>query len=355
MADYSAAERVNILLILGECRRNYRQAAALYRNRYPHRRHPSHTILDIYRRAQQGQLARIRECRNYDENDLRVMVVLAMVHLNPHISTREIQRQSGIPMATAWRILRSQRYHPYHITLTQDVTPVDMRLRLQFCQWARQMIANDPNFFRYVVFSDEAKFKNNGELNRHNCHYWSDVNPHWHRQIDNQNRWSIHVWCGIVNGHLIGPYFFEGNVNGHNFLQFLRDHLPVLLEEADLYTRLRMWIQLDGAPPHFARIVRQHLNQNYRDRWIGRTGRGDFGVRWPSRSPDMTSPDFYLWGYLKDVVYEHAPTTREDMMHRIRTACENIPRAVLHRTVEQFQQRIELCIQQNGGVFEHLR
>lgn len=67
----------------------------------------------------------------------------------------------------------------------------------------------------------------------------------------------------------------------------------------------------------------------------------------------MTSPDFYLWGYLKDVVYEHAPTTREDMMHR--TACENIPRAVLHRTVEQFQQRIELCIQQNGGVFEYLR
>lgn len=49
-----------------------------------------------------------------------------MVHLNPHISTREIQRQSGIPMATAWRILRNQRYHPYHITLTQDVTPVEI-------------------------------------------------------------------------------------------------------------------------------------------------------------------------------------------------------------------------------------
>ncbi|OXU16400.1 hypothetical protein TSAR_007422 [Trichomalopsis sarcophagae] len=63
------------------------------------------------------------------------------------------------------------------------------------------------------------------------------------------------------------------------------------------------------------------------------------------RSPDMTSPDFYLWGYLKDVVYEHETTTREDMIHRIQTACENIPRAVLLRTVEHFQQRIELCIQ----------
>jgi len=63
-------------------------------------------------------------------------------------------------------------------------------------------------------FSDEATFKNNGELNRHNCHYWLDTNPHWHRQVDNQHRWSINVWCGIINGYFIGPYFFEENVNG---------------------------------------------------------------------------------------------------------------------------------------------
>ncbi|KYM95006.1 hypothetical protein ALC62_14363 [Cyphomyrmex costatus] len=69
----------------------------------------------------------------------------------------------------------------------------------------------------------------------------------------------------------------------------------------------------------------------------------------------MTSPDFYLWGYLKNVVYEHPPTTREDMMLRIRTTCANIPRAVLLRTVEEFHQQIELCTEQNGGVFEHLR
>jgi len=102
-----------------------------------------------------------------------------------------------------------------------------MRVRLLFYQWAEQMFKNNPRFFYNVMFS-EATFKNNGELNRYNCHYWSDVNPHWYRQIDNQHRWSVNIWCGIVNGYLIGPYFFEDTVNGENILQLLRDELPDL-------------------------------------------------------------------------------------------------------------------------------
>jgi len=41
------------------------------------------------------------------------------------------------------------------------------------------MIRNDPAFFYYVMFCDEAIFENSGQLNRHNCHYWADNNPRW--------------------------------------------------------------------------------------------------------------------------------------------------------------------------------
>jgi len=61
-----------------------------------------------------------------------------------------------------------------------------------------------------------------------------------------------------------------------------------------------MWIQLDGAAPHYARIVRDFLNERYPHRWIGRHG----SIAWLARSPDLTSPDFYFWGYLKNVIYE---------------------------------------------------
>ena len=39
-------------------------------------------------------------------------------------------------------------------------------------------------------------------------------------------------------------------------------------------------------------------------------------VQWPPRSPDLTAPDFFLWGYLKSKVYNtrckdlHAPKPR---------------------------------------------
>jgi len=96
--------------------------------------------------------------------------------------------------------------------------------------------------------------------------------------------------CGILNGYLIGPYFFQENVNGQSFLAFLRDELPLLFEDVNLNTRIRMWIQLDGALPHNYNRVCAHLNEDYNGRWISL----DRPVAWSPRSPDLTSPDFYL-------------------------------------------------------------
>jgi hypothetical protein len=34
----------------------------------------------------------------------------------------------------------------------------------------------------------------------------------------------------------------------------------------------QMWLQIDGAPPHFGRIVRDWCDEIYPNRWIGRDG-----------------------------------------------------------------------------------
>lgn len=352
MPDYTSNEIVDIILALGECHGNYAQAARLYRNRFPDRRHPNDRTIArlVQHQRQQPVVPRLRQRNNVPQrDDPQVLAVLGMIAIDPHISTREIETQLGIPKSTAHRILRVHRFHPYHITLTQELQARDFERRRQFCTWAQTMIRRDPEFFNYVLFSDEATFHNTGQLNRHNCHYWSVDNPHWHRETNHQQRWSFTTWCGIVNGNLIGPYFFEGNVNRHNYLHLLRDDLPRLLENVDLHTRLRMWFQHDGAPAHFARIVRDYLNIRFTNRWIGRGG----SEEWCPRSPDLTSLDFFLWGYLKNIVYAEAPTTRENMMQRITIACRNIPRNVLLATIRSFQNRIQLCLDNNGQLFEH--
>ncbi|EFN87283.1 hypothetical protein EAI_12588, partial [Harpegnathos saltator] len=72
---------------------------------------------------------------------------------------------------------------------------------------------------------------------------------------------------------------------------------------------------------------------------------------WPPRSPDFTPPDFYIWGFLKDAVFHQSPTTRQDMMDRIRNACRAIPANVLLKLVESFEKRVRVCRAVDGGVF----
>lgn len=169
-------------------------------------------------------------------------------------------------------------------------------------------------------------------------------------QIDFQHQWRLNIWCGIVNGYLIGPFFFRSTVNDRRYLRFLQNKLPTLLQYIDLHTRQRMWFQHDDAPPHYERNVRTYLDQIFLNRWIG----CERPMFWPPRSPDFSSINFYLWGFTKNAIYARQPTTRNDMKNRIRRVCRNILREVLLRTVENFKNRIRLCARSQGNVFEHL-
>ncbi|ERL94143.1 hypothetical protein D910_11425, partial [Dendroctonus ponderosae] len=95
----------------------------------------------------------------------------------------------------------------------------------------------------------------------------ASVNP-----IDAYMLGLINVWGGILGQYLIGPYFFEGHLNSLMFLQFLINQLSILLEEVPFNIRTNMWLQLDGAPPHYHCEVRQFLNANFQNSLIGRRG-----------------------------------------------------------------------------------
>ena len=45
--------------------------------------------------------------------------------------------------------------------------------------------------------------------------------------------------------------------------------------------------------------VREFLDEEFSERWIGRGGL----LEWSPRSPDLNPLDFSIWGLLKDKVY----------------------------------------------------
>ena len=104
-----------------------------------------------------------------------------------------------------------------------------------------------------------------------------------------------------------------------------------------------MWFQQDGATAHTARDTMQLLREHFPERLISL--RGD--LPWPARSPDLTPCDFFLWGYLKSIVYNDHPQTLFHLKN-ICNANADIPVSMLERVEENFKKRVSQCID-NGG------
>ncbi|KAL1509836.1 hypothetical protein ABEB36_004513 [Hypothenemus hampei] len=74
--------------------------------------------------------------------------------------------------------------------------------------------------------------------------------------------------------------------------------------------------------------------------------RGD--LQWPARSPDLAPCDFFLWGYLKSLVYNDRPRTLPHLKNNIRQAIANIPIDMLERVERNYRIRLTQCIENNG-------
>jgi hypothetical protein len=75
---------------------------------------------------------------------------------------------------------------------------------------------------------------------------------------------------------------------------------------------------------------------------------------WPPRSPDLSSADYFLWGILQDKVYKNRPRTIQDLRANITTDINNIDRDTLRCVSENAVKRANMCLQEEGGHFQHL-
>ncbi len=142
------------------------------------------------------------------------------------------------------------------------------------------------------------------------------------------------VWCGISSSGLIGPYFFNDIVTGPLYKEMLVNYAWPQLKNKNFY------FQHDGAGSHYAVIVREWFDRKFPGRWIGRRGPFD----WPARSPDLSPFDFFLWGYLKDIVFKTPSTTITELQDRIKTACEEIQEDVCRKACRSVLGRFRDCL-----------
>ena len=269
--------------------------------------------------------------------DKKLEEVRNLLEENPNISTRTGPALVEMTRSSYKRAVEENGFRPFRPYQVVELTEDDFDRREEFCAIFLEMIEQNPALIDKIIWSDESKFMLNGVVNRHNCIYWAYSNQHETIPVLN-SQLGVMVWLAITSSGLIGPYFFDQNVTGESYLAMLKDFLW------DKVKGRRMLFQQDGAPAHYAVDVRKWLDEKFSGRWIGRRG----PIEWPARSPDLSLPDFFLWGYLKDIVYRDRPATIEELRDRITQACAEISIEMCQKACRSVVQRFKAC-RDTGG------
>ncbi|GFS53578.1 DDE_3 domain-containing protein [Trichonephila clavipes] len=181
-----------------------------------------------------------------------------------------------------------------------------------------------------VLQDDEAHFWVNGYVNKQNCRIWSEANPQVYVETPLHPE-KLTVCFALWAGGIIGPYFFKNDeghnvtVNGDRYRAMITNFFIPELNNHDVQ---ELWFQQDGATCHTARATIDLLKDTFGDRLISRFG----PVNWPPRSCDLTPLDYFLWGYVKSLVYADKPQTLDHLEDNIRRVTADIRPQMLEKS-----------------------
>jgi len=80
------------------------------------------------------------------------------------------------------------------------------------------------------------------------------------------------------------------------------------------------------------------LNERFPDAWIGRGG----PIPWPLRSLDLSSLDFFLWGYIKNIVYAEKIRNIQYLQERITSVIETVTRDMIQKMWQEIEFRLDV-------------
>ncbi|GFU79926.1 hypothetical protein TNCV_578061 [Trichonephila clavipes] len=117
---------------------------------------------------------------------------------------------------------------------------------------------------------------------------------------------------------------------------------PRVSEQCDVNVQS---IQQDGATCHTARATIDLLKDTFGDRLISRFG----PVNWPPRSCDLTPLDYFLWGYVKSLVYADKPQTLDHLEDNIRRVIADRRPQMLEKVIENWTSRLDYIRASRGN------
>jgi transposase len=272
--------------------------------------------------------------------DEGIQKVFQSVAESSRTSERRISKDTGISKTSVHRIIKQSPLRKWKPKIRQELFDGDEDRRMQFCEFMLHKIVRDGSFLSNLVFSDEATFHLSGHINRHNCYYYSETDPNvvWAKPVNSP---SVVVWAAVGHRGICALHMQRQTMNGDRYLVLCGNKIIPYLQRSPS----KICIQ-DGAPAHYDHRVRECLDRNLPQRWIGR--RGNL-CEFPPRSPVC---DFFLWGYLRELVYAESSRNLDELENKIAFCLEEIPRNMFENSLHSFADHYRECLENNGSLFE---
>ncbi|GFW48540.1 uncharacterized protein TNCV_1110991 [Trichonephila clavipes] len=87
------------------------------------------------------------------------------------------------------------------------------------------------------------------------------------------------------------------------------------------------------------------LKDTFGNRLISRFG----PVNWPPRSCDLTPLDYFLWGYVKSLVYADKPQTLDHLEYNIRRVIADLRPQMWGKVIENWTSRLDYIRASRGS------
>ncbi|GFV06714.1 putative DD41D transposase [Trichonephila clavipes] len=220
----------------------------------------------------------------------------------------------------------------------------DHQARRRFVEWTQNEIAVVPDFHKRILFSDEAHFWLNGYVNKQNGRIWSEANPQVYVETPLHSRKTdcLVRFMGWWNPSSKNDEGHNVTVNGDRYRAMITNFFIPELNNHDVQ---ELWFQQDGAICHTARATINLLKDAFGDRLISRFGPGN----WPPRSCVLTPLDYFLWGYVKSLVYADKPQTLDHLEDNIRRVIADIRPQMLEKVIENWTSRLDYIRASRGS------
>eukprot|EP00834_Sanchytrium_tribonematis_P004588 NODE_235_length_11996_cov_1.212070.p1 type:complete len:341 gc:universal NODE_235_length_11996_cov_1.212070:7324-6302(-) len=211
--------------------------------------------------------------------------------------------------------------------------------RVCFATRMLQIISEDPDFLKCIIFSDESVFK---FQNFDSQKFYYGVNKRNDMRVRRKqgDRYGTQFW-GCFSFYGLGPITtIRGKLNQFTYCQMMQDHL--LPEWNAAKTLFRPFFQQDNAPCHNARYTRNWFKQ-----------KGIVLIDWPSCSPDL-NPIEDLWAIMKRRLGKLDFPPNEDALENITLKLwESIQENdldMLENLALSFKTKLQKCLQLNGDL-----